>query len=439
MDSWRWAVPSAGVCVVLLLAVLGAGAVAAQPERVPTNGGDRGAARDYVAEVRANFTPENRSYWSTRSTLGFIRPLYDVGVALLLLFSRLSARMRDVAYARAASRYPRVLIYLVLYLVVSFVLDFPFSWYRGFALEHQYGLSNQSFGAWLAEGGKDAAVSFVLLGLTGLVSLCTLVIEKSPRRWWLWIGLGTLPVIVAGTLIQPLVVDPLYNRFTPLRDQELKGKILALAAKADIPGRNVYQVDKSKQTKKLNAYVNGFGASQRIVLWDTTLQGMKEDEILFVMGHEMGHYKLAHIWKGIAFYSILSLAFFFSSGVVARAAVRRWGGRWRFHDLHDVASLPLLIGALTLVSLPAEPLANFFGRRIEHEADVFSLEVTHLNDAGARAFIKLGSQNKSNPEPPELVKIFQYTHPPPIERIRFALTYRPWETGEPNRAFRPRH
>src|SRR6185295_12391224 len=104
----------------------------------------------------------------------------------------------------------------------------------------------------------------------------------------------------------PLVIDPLYNKFVPLQNQELKAKIIALAEKAEIPGRNVYQVDKSKQTKKYNAYVNGFGASQRIVLWDTTLKGMKEDEILFVMGHEMGHYKLAHIWKGILYNSVLS-------------------------------------------------------------------------------------------------------------------------------------
>ena len=396
-----------------------------------------GEARDYPAEVRANFTPENRRYASIRATLGFVGPLLDIGVGLLFLFTGLSARMRDIAYARFKGRYGRILVYFVLFTLASFMVEFPLSWYSGFALEHQFGLSNQTFAAWLGDQGKDLLVSLFFLGAVGLVSLAYMAIEKSPRHWWLWVGLGTIPVIVIGVLITPLVIDPLYNKFVPLRDQSLKEKILALAAKAEIPGRNVYQVDKSKQTKKYNAYVTGFGASQRIVLWDTTLKGMKEDEILFVMGHEMGHYKLKHIWKGIAFASILSLVLLYFSWVLMNWAVRRFGDRWRFQQLHDIASLPLLSLTLSIVSLIVQPATNTFDRSIEHEADVFGLEVTQLNDAAARAFIKLGSQNKSNPEPSALIKFFEYTHPPLIERIRFATGYKPWEEGKPNRAFKP--
>jgi Zn-dependent protease with chaperone function len=394
---------------------------------------------DYVAQVRANFTPENRAYSSIRTNLNFLAPLYDLAAALIILFSGVSARMRDFAYARARGRYLRVLIYLTLFTIVAFLIDLPINYYRGYVVEHRFGLSNQTFGAWFGEQGKDVLVSIVLLGATGIVSLAYLAIEKSPRRWWLWLTMGTLPVSLALVLIQPLVIDPLYNKFTPLRDRELRAKIVALAERTGIPGRNVYEVDKSKQTKKYNAYVSGFGASQRIVLWDTTLKGMKEDEILFVMGHEMGHYRLAHLWKGVLLNWLLSGALFFASWLIMSRAIERFGDRWRFHQLHDVASMPLLVASISLASLIAQPATNTVSRMIEHEADVFALEVTHLNDAGARAFIKLGSQNRSNPEPSPLVKYFQYTHPPLVERIRFATGYRPWERGEPNRAYKPKN
>src|SRR5438552_16510736 len=191
-----------------------------------------------------------------------------------------------------------MLIYFLIYSVLSFIVAFPLAWYQGFALEHQYHLSNQSLGAWFGDELKGLGVGLFFFGVIPIIMLAYLAMEKI-RRWWLVLAIGSVPVVVIATLIQPVIIDPMFNKFTPLENQELKGRILALAAKAGIPGRNVYQVNKSIQTNKYNAYVNGFGASQRIVLWDTTLKGMKEDEILFVMGHEVGHYRLGHVWQGI--------------------------------------------------------------------------------------------------------------------------------------------
>ena len=394
------------------------------------------ARRDYIAEVRAGFTPENRAYSGTRTVLAFFSPLYDLLIALVILFSGLSAALRNIAHGLGQRLYVRVLVFLALYTVVDFVLGFPLACYRGYALEHQYGLSTQSLGPWLVDQGKDAAVSVVVFGLLPILWLAYRAILKWPRHWWLPVAAGTLPLIVAGTLLQPLVIDPLYNTFTPLRDQQLKERILDLAARAEIPGRNVFEVNKSAQTRKYNAYVSGFGPSQRIVLWDTMLQGMKEDEILFVMGHEMGHYKLGHIWKGIGVFSVLSFFFFFLVWRLAAWAVERFGTHWGFTDLGDVASIPLLAAIVGLLALVTQPTVNGFSRAIEHEADVFATEVTRDNDAGARSFLKLGSQNKSNPEPSRFVKLFLYTHPPLIERVRFVLGYRPWEVGKANRYFK---
>jgi Zn-dependent protease with chaperone function len=165
---------------------------------------------------------------------------------------------------------------------------------------------------------------------------------------------------------------------------------------------------------------------------------MRDDEILSVMGHEMGHYKLAHIWKTVVFFIVLSFVLYYFSWRSTRWAVARFGDRWGFTDLADIASLPLIFVTITVLSLVVQPAVSGFSRMQEHEADVFGLEVTRNNDAAARAFIKLASQNKSNPEPPKALEWFLYTHPPLIDRVRFAMEYRPWEEGKPNRWFRPK-
>lgn len=392
--------------------------------------------RDYLTEVRANYTAENRAYQRTRVALAFLEPFYALLVGVAVLFSGLAARLRDIAHAMGRRRYVRVLVYLTIYVTLGFLFAYPLEWYRSFALEHQYGLSNQSYGAWLGDQLKSLAFSIAALGLVPIVALATWAMERSPRRWWLWLAAGTLPVITAATLLGPLVVEPAFNRFRPLQDPALRARILELAERAGIPSRNVLEADRSRQTTRFNAYVSGFGASQRIVLWDTMLAGMEEDEILYVMGHEMGHYRLAHIWQGIVWTSAGAVVFFFLLFVLTRASLRRFGERWGIHSAGDVGAIPLLALLVALLGFAAQPVVNWRSRQVEREADAFGLEVTRLNDAAARAFLKLGSQNRSNPEPSAVVKAFLYSHPPLAERVRFAAAYRPWERGEPNRYFR---
>lgn len=404
-----------------------AGSLAAAPAPPP---------RDPLAEVRANFTPEAHSYWMTRTALEILSPLYTIAIGLLMLFSGWSRRIRDFANRKFSNRYGRMLVYFSVYSAIGFILSLPRSVYAGFVVEHSYGLSTQSFPGWLGEEIMGLIVTVVLLGGTGLLALAYRAIEKSPRRWSLWLAAGSVPLIVIAVLIEPIALDPLFNEFTPLKDPQLKTQLLDLAAKTGIPGRNVYEVDKSAQTKKYNAYVKGFGASQRIVLWDTTLKGLEPDEILFVMGHEMGHYQLGHIWRGLAFYSLLSVALLYLGGALVAWGIRRFGERWGIREVNDIATLPLFVVALSVVMLIAQPAVNAYSRATEHEADVFALEVTRLNDAGVRAFVKLASQNKANPEPPLALKWFEYDHPPVIERMQFAIDHHPWSEGKPNVVFR---
>jgi len=393
---------------------------------------------DYVARVRANFTPQNRDYATAQTALGFLGPLYGILLGLFVLFSGLAAWMRDIARNLSRRSYVQTLVYLALYLALAFVLEFPLVFFQDFALERQYGLMNQAFGPWLVDQLKALLVALVGFGVVPLLWLAYRPIRRFPRHWWLALGLGTLPVILAMAFLQPLVVDPLFNHFTPLADKRLEARILETTARAGIPARHVFQMDASRQSNRYNAYVSGFGVSQRVVLWDTTLKGMTPDEIVFVVSHEAAHYRLHHMWWGILFYTGLSFVLFGLASVLVRGAIARWGDRWGFGEPHDLASLPLFIVTLTLLGFLAQPGVNAFSRRIEHDADTYGLELTHANDAAARAFIKLGAQNRSDPEPTPVVELFQYSHPPLIERVRFAESYRPWQEGRPDRLFHPR-
>ena len=416
-----------------------AGSLPAEPQGgAPMHTGPApGAAppRDYVAEVRSNFTPESRAYSVAHTALEFVAPFYSVLVALILLASGLSAKMRDVAHDVARGRYPRVLVYFALFSAATFVLTLPLAWVGDYALEHRYELSTQSLGGWLGDQVKSLLMQVALFGVVPVLAVAYRRLELSPRRWWLWFSALTLPLLTAGVLITPLVVEPAFNKFTPLRDAHLRDRILALAARADIPARRVDQVDMSRQTSKYGAYVSGFGPSQHVVLWDTTLRGMDESEILYVTGHEIGHYAMHHIWKGIAFDTALGVVLFFLTWLIARPLVRRLGPGWGFDELHDLAAMPLLAAVLGLVFVALSPVLDAYSREVEHEADAYGLEITRDNDAAARAFIKLASQNRADPEPSTFVKCVLFDHPPLVERVRFAASYHPWTEGRPNRFF----
>ena len=394
--------------------------------------------QDHLAEAYASFTPVNRSYSRVRVALRLLEPWYGVLAGLFLLFSRLSARFRDVAHGLGRRLYVRVLVYFALYSLAMFLIELPLAWYQEFAVEHQYGLSTQSLHGWLGDSLKTLVFSIVAFGAVPLLALAWSTLERSPRRWWLWLAAGTLPVMLAAVLLQPLVFDPLFHRFTPLPDSPLRREILDLAARAGIPSRHVYEVDMSATTRKLNAYVNGFGASQRIVLWDTTLQRMHTDEILFVMAHEMGHYVLGHVWRFVLFLSAGAFLVFFLVARLHEAAVRRFGALWSATGPADLAAMPMLVIALTVVMLAATPVLNALSRSTEHDADIFGLELTHANDAAARAFLQLAEGNRSDPDPPRWILTLLYDHPSLADRIRFAESYRPWERGEAPRFYPPK-
>jgi STE24 endopeptidase len=348
-------------------------------------------------------------------------------ILLFILFRGLSARIRNWAQRIGKRWFFTTCIYCLILIILFFVIDLPLSYYAGYLREHSYGLSNQTFGKWLGDSLKGLMLALLAVLLFAWIPY--LLLRRSPRRWWLYSGLLSLPLMVSLTLIAPIWIDPLFNDFGPMKEKEIEAKIIRLAERAGIEGGRVFQVNKSADTRALNAYVTGFGDTKRIVLWDTAIDKLDEDELLFVMGHEMGHYVLGHIWKSILLFSLLAIITLYAIDRTAGWLIKRYRRRFGFHDLSDVASLPLLVLLFSLYCSIVVPIALAYTRHIEHESDRFGLEITRDNRAAATAFVKLQRENLAVPRPHWIFKLLRHTHPTLGERIDFCNEYRPWETG----------
>jgi STE24 endopeptidase len=363
--------------------------------------------------------------WVIQTLLGLVLPA-------LLLFSRLSARLRTFAAGVGHGHlYPTLVVYLALLSGLLFLIQLPLSYYVGYRREHAYGLSSQRLSKWAADELKGLALGLVV----GAVVLWVpyLLLARSPTRWWLWTGALSLPFFTLILLVTPVFIAPLFNKFGPMKDQALEGEVLAVAARAGVEGARVYEVNKSVDTEKVNAYVTGVGRTKRIVLWDTLLARLSPRQTRFVVGHELGHYVLGHVWINILVSSALTLLGLYGVHRTADLLLGAFGASFGFKALADPASLPLLMVLLSLFSLVMTPAALALSRIHEREADRFGLELGHDNHAAATAFVALQQQNLAVPRPGWLFKVFRASHPPIGERVDFINGYRPWEHGQPER------
>jgi len=368
-------------------------------------------------------------YYNSGNVLWIVDILWGILIPALFLFTGFSAKIRDWAQKIGKKWFLVIGIYFLLFSIVTFFVDLPLSYYEEFVRQHAYDLSNQTFGKWLGDSFKSLMVSS-LIGFLFLW-LPYLALKKTPKRWWIYVGIGTVPFLFLTLLISPIWIDPLFNDYGPMKDKALEAKILALAERAGIEGSRVFEVNKSVDTKKVNAYVTGFMGTKRIVIWDNTIATMSEKELLFVLGHEMGHYVLGHIWKLILFISLLILVTLYIANRTAAALINRFKQRFGFDQLSDIASLPLIILLVNLFG-PAliDPIGNAFSRSIEHESDIFGLEITQDNHNAATAFVKLQTENLSNPRPGLLYEIWRANHPVLGDRIDFCNEYKPWKKNE---------
>jgi len=363
----------------------------------------------------------NTGLWAADTLLGFAVPA-------ALLLTGFSARLRQLAARLGRGRWlPTVALYGALFSTVMSIAYLPLAWYVGFLRQHAYNLSNQSAGQWLGDWAKGVMVGAVVSALTLWVPY--LLLRVSPRRWWLWSGLATVPLGVLALLVGPVWIAPLFDDFGPMHDRALEARLLVVAQRAGIEGSRVYEVNKSEDTKLVNAYVTGIGGTKRIVLWDTMLERLEPDEIVFVLAHEMGHFVLHHTLAVILGAALLATLSLFAVHRVAGRLIGRHARRFGFDRVSDVASLPLLVLVGGVVSFLVMPAALAYSRWQEHEADRFALELTRDNHAGAMVFVRLQQENLGVPRPGLLYTLWRGSHPSFGSRVEFANSYRPWDEG----------
>jgi Zn-dependent protease with chaperone function len=371
-------------------------------------------------------------YYRGGNVIWLVEQFLGLALPSLFLFTGFSAMLRTYASSLGHGRfYPTLVIYLVAFSLVTGLIQLPLSYYVGYVREHAFGLSTQHLSKWIGDQVKGLLVGLVIGAL--ILWLPYLLLARSPSHWWLWTGVLSLPLIVIMFLVTPIWIAPLFNKFGPMQDKALEADVLATASRAGVEGARVFQVDKSVDTEKVNAYVTGIGNTKRIVLWDTLLKRLSPRQIRFVVGHELGHYVLGHVVVSIFVSWGLLLLGLYGAHRTADLLLSRFGGRFGFSQLSDVASLPLLMLLLSVFSLLIGPATLALSRYHEHEADRFALELTHDNRGGASAFVELQRQNLAVPRPGWLFKLFRASHPPIGERVDFMNTYRPWDHGEPER------
>lgn len=419
---------------IILVALLLVGAVCgvgwAQTEAPPA--GDPTSAAAVAAEEGPVPVPEPSEkamqWYHSGNKLWLFGLVWDLALPAVILFTGFSAWLRDRARGSGRPWPVTVGLYWIFFNVAVAIIEFPLNYYRGFVRPHAYGVTEQLFSKFLQDSVISLALGCVIGAL--LIWIPYLLLRRSPKRWWIYVSIIAVPFMIVSMLVQPMYIDPLFNKFGAMQDKALEAKILAIAERAGIAGGRVYEVEKSVDTKMVNAYVTGFGGSKRIVLWDTLLQKLDEREALFVMAHEMGHYVLGHVAKSIAFFTVLLTIALYAVHRFSGALISRYSGRFGFTELSDPAALPLVMLIVGVLSLVLMPVAMGYSRMNEHESDRFALEITRDNHAGASAFVKLQQENLGNPRPDWFVKVWRGSHPTLGDRIDFCNSYHPWKDGQ---------
>lgn len=368
--------------------------------------------------------------------LYFITGIWAVIVLWIMLRGRFGARLRDWAERISRRRFLQAVIVMSLFVLVLECAQLPFELYQHH-LGLTYGLSVQHWGSWFCDWGKSLLLGCIFASVLGWILYA--IIHRSPRRWWFYFWVALIPIVIFVMFVEPVWIEPMFNKYEPLSDHhaDLVAQIERVVHRAgmDVPPERMYEMKASEKTTTLNAYVTGFGATKRVVVWDTTMNHMTTPETLFVFGHEMGHYVLGHIPKEVTIDLTVLLALFYIGYRLATRLLAHSGERWGIRTLDDWASLPLLVLILFLLTFLATPVFSGVSRHFEHQADQYGLEVVHglVPDephTAAESFQILGEVSLDYPYVNKFWEFWAWDHPTIRDRMIFVQTYDPWAEGE---------
>ncbi|MBS1841074.1 MAG: M48 family metallopeptidase [Acidobacteria bacterium] len=432
--------------LLLLLCVLSGTAATAQSGQIPPSSSQTSTAEKITPQPPAkkftgySLSPElykkSKRLAAIRFSFRIFSFLFSLFALWLILRLKWSAQFRDWAERTSRNRTLQALIFAPLFAITYSLLELPLDLFNE-SLFKRYGISVQPWSAWTADWLKGLLLT-VIFG-TLLIRILFAVIRSSPQRWWFYFWIISIPISLAIFFVQPLVIDPMFSKFEPLATKApaLIPQLERLTVRGGmpIPPERMFWMLASDKTIFTNAYVTGFGATKRVVIWDTTIDKETTDGILLMFGHEMGHYALNHVPKELAFSSLLVFFLLYVTYLSIGWLLARGGAKWALRGLDDWAALPALLLVVTFFGFFAMVLATNVSRFYENQADVYSLEVTHgyVSDPGqacAASYQMYGEQVFAEPDPNPINVFMFYDHPPVAERVQLCLTYDPWSKGE---------
>jgi Zn-dependent protease with chaperone function len=369
-----------------------------------------------------------------RHMLTLAGSVWGIAVLWLLLATRVVARLAAWAEARVPRQWAAGLLFFAVLLVLLTLTGLPLDMF-GQQVERSYGISIQGWGSWLGDQGK--ALGLTLLFGAPVMLLFHRIVRAAPRRFWFWAWLVTLPLLVFSIFVSPLL-EPLFNKYEPLAQSNpaLVAELEKVVARTgtNIPPERMFLMKASLKTNDLNAYVSGIGATKRIVVWDTTAGRIPDDEVLFIFGHESGHFVLNHIPKQVAGAAAFLFFLYWACAGLAVWLVRRYGAAWGADSLASRVGFVVLLFVVSAAGFLVQPLGSAFSRHFEHEADVYGQEAIHgivadPQKTAVAAFNDLGSAALIDPNPSPLMEFWYGTHPSIQERANFAAHYDPWSGG----------
>src|SRR5437870_1043654 len=378
------------------------------------------ATQAWLATVPRNEREKSDAYFEGGYWLILWDFLLAAAISIFLLASRISTRLRDFSQRLTKFKTLQIAYYALPYLLTVYVLSFPLNLYESFFREHQYGFATQSFLPWFRE--QLIGLGIAIVGGTILLVVLYAVFRRAPRTWWIWGTVVAVSFMFVVVFIAPVFIEPLFNTYKPLTKSEIRDPILAMARANQIPVKQVFEVDASRQTTRVSANVAGMLGTTRIALNDNLLRQCTLPEIRDVMAHEMGHYVLNHGAKLLTYFGILVLIGFALTRALFDAAVRRWGGRWGVRGIADPAGLQLLVLILSALVFVATPFLNAVVRVTEREADAFGINTSREPDGMAKVALKLGAYRKLDPTP--LEEFIFFDHPSGRARIRMAMDWK---------------
>lgn len=378
------------------------------------------ATQAYMNMVQGAARAKSDAYFEGGYWLLLWGTLVTVVSSWVMLRTGWSAAWRDWAGRVTKRRWLQPALYAFPFTIVSSLIVLPWAIYTGYIREKQYDLMNLGFGGWLGEQAIGLAISVVMTAI--MLMILFAVIRASPRRWWLW-GTAAMTVFVAFTvLIAPVFIAPLFNEYKPMAQGPLRDQIIAMARAHDVPADNVYVFDQSKQHKRISANVSGLGPTIRISLNDNLLERSSPAEVKAVMGHELGHYVLGHVWKLLTVLGLISLAGLLLLWWGTPRLIARYGARWGVRGVDDPAVVPVFVILFSVFMLAMTPVTNWLIRSNESAADAFGLDAAREPDGFASVAMKLSEYRKIEPGPVEEAIFFD--HPSGHTRVHMAMEWK---------------